>query len=107
MAFMQITVLPMETGTSSLSQYIAALQEILQEQDADYEINDMGTVINGTPATLFRLAEKLHSCPFEYNEEYRVQRVITQITLDERRDKTQGLGEKKEAVLNMLANTRI
>ncbi|MCI5114698.1 MAG: thiamine-binding protein [Candidatus Electrothrix sp. AU1_5] len=105
MAFMQITVLPMETGTSSLSHYIAALQEILQEQDADYEINDMGTVINGSPATLFKLAEKLHSCPFEYNEE--VQRVITQITLDERRDKTQGLGEKKEAVLNILANKRI
>jgi uncharacterized protein (TIGR00106 family) len=98
MAFMQITVLPMETGDTSLSAYIADIQEILRDTKLDYEMNDMGTVINGSPALLFQVAEALHSCPFQHS----VQRVITQITLDERRDKTQHLGEKKGAVLSVL-----
>lgn len=95
---MQITVFPMETGKNGLSEYIAALQEILRDRNVDYEINDMGTIINGPPALLFQLAEELHACPFQHG----VQRVITQMTLDERRDKNQNLGEKKEAVLNIL-----
>ena len=98
MAFMQITVLPMETGGTSLSSYIADIQEILRDTKLDYEINDMGTVINGSPALLFQVAEALHSCPFQHG----VQRVITQISIDERRDKIQHLGEKKGAVLSIL-----
>ncbi|MCW5202671.1 MTH1187 family thiamine-binding protein [Desulfobulbus sp. US2] len=102
MAFMQITVLPMETGKTSLSDYIADIQELLQGKDVDYEINDMGTIINGTPSALFRLAEELHACPFQHG----VKRVITQIVIDERRDKKQGLGEKKGAVLSILTKRK-
>lgn len=99
MAFMQITVLPMETGDTSLSAYIADIQEILRDTKLDYEMNDMGTVINGSPALLFQVAEALHSCPFHQG----VQRVITQISIDERRDKEQLLGEKKGTVASILA----
>ena len=102
MAFMQITVLPMETGKTSLSDYVADIQELLQKKGVDYEINDMGTIINGTPSALFRLAEELHACPFQHG----VKRVITQIVIDERRDKKQGLGEKKGAVLSILTKRK-
>ncbi len=99
---MQITVLPMETGKTGLSEYIADIQELLRDKNVEYEINDMGTIINGTPSALFRLAEELHSCPFQHG----VKRVITQIALDERRDKKQGLGEKKGTVLSILTKRK-
>lgn len=95
---MQITVLPMATGETSLSDYIVDIQEFLQKKDVECEINDMGTIINGTPSVLFRLAEELHARPFQQG----VKRVITQIAIDERRDKVQDLGEKKGAVLSIL-----
>ena len=102
MAFMQITVLPMDTGKTSLSDYIVDIHELLHNKDVDYEINDMGTIINGTPSALFKLAEELHACPFQHE----VKRVITQIAIDERRDKEQGLGEKKGAVLSILTKRK-
>ena len=40
MAFMQITVLPLETGKTDLSDYIADIQDLLRDKDIDYEIND-------------------------------------------------------------------
>ena len=99
MAFMQITVLPMATENTGVSGYIADIQEFLQGKEVDYELNDMATIINGTPAELFNIAEELHNCPFQHGAE----RVITQIILDERRDKEVRLGEKKNAVLDILA----
>ncbi|MCI5211805.1 MAG: thiamine-binding protein [Candidatus Electrothrix sp. ATG2] len=102
MAFMQITVLPMGTEKTGVSDYIANIQEFLQAKDVDYELNDMATIINGAPTVLFRLAEELHSYPFQHG----VQRVVTQISLDERRDKKQGLGEKKGAVLRLLTKRK-
>ncbi|HHD64695.1 MAG TPA: hypothetical protein ENK96_10130 [Desulfobulbaceae bacterium] len=50
MALMQITILPMGTGTASVGEYVAGVQKLLQERQAYYQRVDMGTIIHGTPA---------------------------------------------------------
>ena len=95
---MQITIIPMGTGTPSVGEYVADVQELLDDRGADYILNDMGTEIHAEVAELIQLARDIHESPFQRGAE----RVITQIIIDDRRDKKQGLGDKKNAVLTIL-----
>ncbi len=99
MALMQITVIPMGTETVSVSSYIADIQQFLIEKKIDFELNDMGTVIHGEAVALFNLAAEIHDHPFKNG----AKRVVTQIGIDERRDKKPGIGDKKQTVLDILS----
>jgi uncharacterized protein (TIGR00106 family) len=99
MALMQITIIPLGTATPSVGEYVADVQDLLAEKGVEYVLNDMGTVIHGTPGELLQLAADIHEQPFHEG----AQRVVTQIVIDDRRDKNRGLGSKKEAVLKILA----
>ncbi len=98
MALMQITIVPMGTGSTSVGDHVAGVQELLQKREFQYELCDMGTVIHGTAAQLLQLAAEIHEYPFSRG----VKRVVTNIMLDDRRDKEQGLGEKRQSVLDRL-----
>jgi len=98
MALMQITIIPLGTQTPSVGSYVADIQELLAERNVEFELNDMGTVIHGNASELLVLAADIHEFPFSRG----VQRVVTQITLDDRRDKERYIGEKKQAVLALL-----
>ncbi|MDH3393720.1 MAG: thiamine-binding protein, partial [Desulfobulbaceae bacterium] len=63
-----------------------------------FQLNDMGTLIEGEAAELLALAAKLHEVPFSKG----AQRVVTQIVLDDRRDKTVHIGDKRAAVQRRL-----
>ncbi len=102
MALMQITIIPMGTGTPSVGEYVADVQELLDARGADYILNDMGTEIHAETAELMHLACDIHESPFQRGAE----RVITQIVIDDRRDKKQGIGDKKDAVLTILKEKR-
>ena len=95
---MQITIIPMGTQTPSVGNFIADVQQLLADRGAEFELNDMGTVIYGTPEKLLALAADIHEFPFSRG----AQRVVTQITLDDRRDKERNIGDKKKAVLELL-----
>ena len=66
--------------------------------NADFVLNDMGTVIYGNTGELLQLAAEIHEHPFSRG----AQRVVTQIVLDDRRDKKRGIGAKRQAVLKIL-----
>jgi uncharacterized protein (TIGR00106 family) len=102
MALMQITVIPMGTETVGVSEYVADIQQLLIDRGKAFELNDMGTLIHGEPAELFSLAAEIHNCPFENG----AKRVVTQIGIDERRDKNPVIGEKKKTVLDILTRRR-
>jgi len=91
---MEISVVPLGLGTPSVGDYIAALIAYLRENDIPFRLTDMGTVIEGTPAKLLEWARILHELPFEKG----VQRVVTHITIDDRRDKRVTLGDKTTSV---------
>ena len=54
----------------------------------------MGTLVHGQPETLLRVAQALHELPFQQG----VKRVLTHISIDDRRDKEVSLGDKKKSV---------
>ena len=98
MALMQITIIPMGTPTASVGQYVADIQELLANKGVDYELQDMGTVIYADVAELLLLATEIHEHPFTKG----ATRVVTNIVIDDRRDKNRGIGDKKNAVVKIL-----
>jgi len=98
MALMQITVIPLGTKTASVGDWVAGIESLLREKGIPHELGDMGTVIQGEVEELLILAGEVHALGFHQG----VERVVTSILLDERRDQERGIGEKKEAVLRRL-----
>lgn len=94
MALMQITIIPLGTQTPSVGDYVADVASYLQQHGIEHQVQDMGTVLHGDAAELLRLAVEIHRLPFARG----VQRVVTHITLDERRDLERGIGDKPRAV---------
>lgn len=94
MALMEISVVPIGLGSPSVGDHIAAVIKFLREQKIPHRLTDMGTIVEGPPAKLLEWARHLHELPFEKG----VQRVITHITIDDRRDKKVALGDKISAV---------
>lgn len=99
MAMMEISVIPLGTGKTSVSAYVADILKYLQKQKGiRYELNGMGTIVTGKAETLLKLAAAMHKLPFSRG----VKRVYTVIKLDERKDKDQRPIDKVDAVLRKL-----
>lgn len=94
MALMHLTIIPLGTGSPSVGEYVADVQEVLAKSGFPYKLTDMGTTIEGGSKELLGLAARLAEMPFSKG----VQRVVTQISLDDRRDKQVGLGDKVASV---------
>ncbi len=94
MAIMEISVVPLGLGHPSVGDYIAEVVKYLESQNIPHELTDMGTLVHGNPTTLLKVAQALHELPFQYG----VKRVMTHISIDDRRDKEVFLGEKKKSV---------
>ena len=94
MAIMEISVVPLGLGHPSVGDYIAEVVKYLESENIPHELTDMGTLVYGVPATLLGVAQALHELPFKKG----VQRVMTHISIDDRRDKEVFLGDKKKSV---------
>ena len=99
MATADLTVIALGRPGASASEYIAAIQRRLGEQDrVGYRLHAMGTSLEGTTADILAIVAELHAIPFEQG----VPRVYTVLKLDERRDKEQTLDDKVSAVERLL-----
>jgi uncharacterized protein (TIGR00106 family) len=94
MAIMEISVIPLGLGNTSVGDFVAAVIKYLQAEGIPYELTDMGTLIHGHAARLLKVAQFLHELPFDQG----VKRVVTHITIDDRRDKEVHLGDKVKSV---------
>jgi uncharacterized protein (TIGR00106 family) len=99
MALMHLTIVPLGTNSPSVGEYVADIQKILEKSGFPYELTDMGTIIEGNTEDLLNLAAQLSESPFSKG----INRVLTQISLDDRRDKKVSIGAKKAAVADRLA----
>ena len=99
MALMQINVVPLGTSSPSVGEFVASIVKQLQREGAVYRLTDMGTEVEGAAAELLALAARLHERPFSKG----CRRVLTQIVIDDRRDKKIGLGDKVASVNQRLA----
>lgn len=94
MATADLTVIALGRPDASASEYIAAIQRKLAEQDrVGYRMHAMGTSLEGPTEEILRLVGELHAVPFDQG----VPRVYTVLKLDERRDKPEQTLDDKVA----------
>ena len=96
MATADITVLALGRQGAGGSEYIAAIQRRLAEQErVRYRMHAMGTSLEGETADILAVVGEIHAVPFEQG----VPRVYTVLKLDERRDRPdQTLDDKVRSV---------
>ena len=95
MVILEISVMPLGTGTPSLSRFVAGAVKVLQaEKGVKYEMTSMGTNIEGDLEQLLDLARRMHRSAFEAG----AQRVVTTMKIDERRDQAASIQSKVASV---------
>jgi uncharacterized protein (TIGR00106 family) len=95
MALMHLTIIPLGTGSPSVGEFIADIQNALRTCGFPHEMHDMGTIVEGRTEELLKLASQLAELPFQGG----VNRVVTQISIDDRRDRRVALGDKRSSVI--------
>ncbi len=84
MAVCSISVVPVGTGSTSVSPYVARCHEILAGQSGvKYQLTPMATILEGELDRLFEVIAELHRVPFGEG----AKRVLTTIVIDDRTDK--------------------
>ena len=102
MAIIEISVVPIGTGDTSLSSYVADCTRVLKKARVPFELSAMGTNVEGDLKKLVDIALKMHQVPFKKG----AQRVVTTLKIDDRRDKKGTIAGKKKAVQDKLAKMR-
>ncbi len=95
MALMEITLIPMGLDSTSCSPYIARALDIAKaDPRITYELNPMGTTLEGELADLYLCLQRMQEALFDDG----IQRVYTVCKIDDRRDKYQSMSERVHAV---------
>jgi uncharacterized protein (TIGR00106 family) len=94
MVVIEVSVVPLGTGSASLSRYVARCLEILDDSGVVYQLTPMGTILEGELELLLSLVRRMHEVPFDEG----VVRVVTTIKIDDRRDKAITMAGKIRAV---------
>ena len=98
MAIVDVTIIPIGTEGPSVSNYVADIQRVLQGYEAEgkitYQLTPMSTQMEGDLPQLFEVIEAIHELPFNKG----IQRVATNIRIDDRRDKKATMQEKLASV---------
>lgn len=99
MAIAEVTVIPIGTGSTSLSLYVAELQHVLKEQRGiKFTLTSMSTIIEGSLDDVFSAIRAIHEAPFQSD----AQRVSTSIKIDDRRDQESSSEQKLRSVQDKL-----
>lgn len=88
----EFSIVPVGSG-SSIGDRLAEVMKIVDSSGLPYKVNPMGTVVEGKWEDLFRLVKRCHSTVLR-NEE----RVITTISIDDRKDKPNRIEGKVKSV---------
>ncbi len=89
----EISIIPIGEGVS-ISSHVARMANIIDESGLDYKINPMATVIEGDFDEIMRLVKKCHETIMKEAD-----RVLINMIIDDRRDKTSPrLNKKLESV---------
>ncbi len=104
MAIVQVTIVPLGTGTPSVGEYVAAVQRTLEQapEQVKWQLTPMSTIIEGDLDDLLVVVRRLHEVPFASG----ALRVSTSITIDDRRDKIGSMQQKLDSVAEKLNPSR-
>ena len=94
MAVAEISVVPVGTDSPSISDYVANAVGIVKASGLRFELSAMGTSLEGDVASILDVVSKVHESCFQQG----AVRVLTSLTIDDRRDKSLSIDGKKAAV---------
>ena len=94
MIISQLSIAPIGKGPS-LSKYVKIAIDSIKKNNVNFETNDMATIIETQDLkTLFKVVEDAHNAVLKSG----AKRVITELKIDDRRDKKVKIGSKIKAV---------
>ena len=100
MVIAEISVVPIGTCTPSVSRYVAKAIGVLgQEKNIKYKLTGMGTILEGELTAVLEAVRKMHESVFGDQ----IQRVVTTIRIDDRRDRESSVEHKIQSVVRKLA----
>jgi uncharacterized protein (TIGR00106 family) len=79
----ELSVVPVGTGETSVSSYVRAVVKIIEETDLDYQVNSMGTCVQGEWDEIFSTLKAVH----DELAKMGCNRIFTTVKIDDRRDK--------------------
>jgi uncharacterized protein (TIGR00106 family) len=98
-AIAEVTFSPLGTATPSLSKYVAAAVRVLSDHpEVKYQLNPMGTVLEGERADIIAVVEEMNEAIFAAG----ALRVGTTLKIDERRDKAASMDHKVDTVMEQI-----
>ena len=91
----EVTVVPLGTGSTSLSNYVAQVEKVVRNYpDIKKQLTPMSTILEGELNRIMEIIREMHEVPFISG----VKRVSTRITIDDRRDKDASMEKKLRSV---------
>ncbi len=99
MAVVEVSIIPLGIPGTSLSTHVARVLKVLQDSSLHYELTAMGTIISGDLEEILQVLRKMHESCFSAE----VTRVLTQIKIDDRRDKPGSPEQKIRSVMTKLS----
>jgi uncharacterized protein (TIGR00106 family) len=98
MAVVELSIVPIGIESTSLSSYVAQAVKVLKASSLEYQLTAMGTIISGDLDEILGAIRKMHESCFETG----AKRVLTQIRIDDRRDKVGTPEQKIRSVMGKL-----
>jgi uncharacterized protein (TIGR00106 family) len=99
MAVAEVSIIPLGVPGTSLSAHVARVLKVLKESSLPFELTAMGTIITGELDEILQVLRTMHESCFSGE----VNRVLTQIKIDDRRDRRGSPAQKIHSVMSKLA----
>jgi len=95
----ELSIIPIGTSKTSLSDYVAAAVNAIDKNGISYELTGMGTLLESEDlGLLFNAIKEAHEAVFKIGAE----RVSTSIKIDDRRDSNRTIADKVSSVKKKL-----
>ncbi len=95
----ELTVVPLGTGTPSVSRYVVKAVDELRKLGLEPHLTAMGTIIEAADmGIILEAVRRVHESVFEQG----AVRVVTTLKIDERRDREGSIEQKMKAVRSKL-----
>lgn len=95
MAIAELTLVPLGTGSTSVSSYVAGALDVLADYpQIKYALNPMGTVLEGDPDDILAVVKTMRQSVFDKGAE----RCYFVLKWDERVDKNASMEQKVQSV---------
>ncbi len=99
MAIAEITIVPLGVEGASMSGYVAGAVKVLEESGLNFELTAMGTIVSGDLDEIWSVLRRMHESCFSAG----APRVLTQVRIDDRRDRVGTPEQKVRSVREKLA----